>query len=174
MSTTAGSCARLGVWQESGWTAAAVTAGRESQVSLLLYEKGSSVPVSALPFPENGRMGMVHTMNIKGLRISNYEYNFLIDGKVTADSCARKITGRENFGVPVEERHAIRCAVLSKSYDWGEDQKPGIPYEEALLYSLHVRGFTMQRGSGVRKKAPLQASGKRQRIFQSLALIRSS
>ena len=37
--TTAGSCARLGVWQESGWTAAAVTAGRESQVSLLLYEK---------------------------------------------------------------------------------------------------------------------------------------
>ena len=87
--TTAGSCARLGVWQESGWTAAAVTAGRESQVSLLLYEKGSSVPVSALPFPENGRMGMVHTMNIKGLRISNYEYNFLIDGKVTVDPCAK-------------------------------------------------------------------------------------
>ena len=56
-------------------------------------------------------------MNIKGLRISNYEYNFLIDGKVTVDPCARKITGRENFGVPVEEEHAIRCAVLSKSYD---------------------------------------------------------
>lgn len=168
--TTAGSCARLGVWQESGWTAAAVTAGRESQVSLLLYEKGSSVPVSALPFPENGRMGMVHTMNIKGLRISNYEYNFLIDGKVTVDPCARKITGRENFGVPVEEEHAIRCAVLSKSYDWGEDQKPGIPYEEALLYSLHVRGFTMQRGSGVRKKGTFAGIREKAAYFSELGI----
>lgn len=115
-------------------------------------------------------MGMVHTMNIKGLRISNYEYNFLIDGKVTVDPCARKITGRENFGVPVEEEHAIRCAVLSKSYDWGEDQKPGIPYEEALLYSLHVRGFTMQRGSGVRKKGTFAGIREKAAYFSKLGI----
>ena len=34
------------------------------------------------------------------------------------------------------------AAVLDPAFDWGDDQRPRIPWHETVIYELHVKGFT--------------------------------
>jgi len=35
-----------------------------------------------------------------------------------------------------------RCVVIDPTFDWEEDKAPKIPYHKAIIYELHVKGFT--------------------------------
>lgn len=37
-----------------------------------------------------------------------------------------------------------KCRVIDPAFSWGEDRRPTIPWQEMVIYELHVRGFTMQ------------------------------
>ncbi|MDH4052684.1 MAG: alpha-amylase family glycosyl hydrolase, partial [Rubrivivax sp.] len=37
-----------------------------------------------------------------------------------------------------------RCKVVESAFTWGDDRAPDVPWHEAVIYELHVRGFTMQ------------------------------
>ena len=127
-------------------------AAGEEPPTLILYEKGTERIVARLPFPENGTAGGLYTMKVQ-LQPENYEYNFCEGDEVYTDQWARLVSGREEFGRrPEDSPHGVRGAFLVKEYDWGEDRLPQIPYDEAVMYHLHVRGFTKQRNSGTRKK----------------------
>ncbi|MDY3918515.1 MAG: alpha-amylase family glycosyl hydrolase [Candidatus Limivivens sp.] len=152
--TAVGTYNRLGVTRDGGSVNFAVMVKEDVPVSLILYEKGKAEVLTELSFPENS-LGKIRAMKIKGLKTSGLEYNFRIGEQVIQDPCAARITGREKFGVPVENEdgHQIRCGFLNGTYSWEGDQKPlKIPYEDAVIYHLHVRGFTMQKGSGVRHR----------------------
>jgi glycogen operon protein len=41
-------------------------------------------------------------------------------------------------------RYVPRSLVCDPSYDWAGDASPGRPYEETILYEVHVKGFTMR------------------------------
>jgi glycogen operon protein len=36
-----------------------------------------------------------------------------------------------------------RCLIIHDAYPWGDDHRPRVPWEETVIYELHVRGFTM-------------------------------
>ena len=114
--------------------------------SLVLYRKGTALPEKEIPFTEEYRTGRMCAMLVTGLKTGRYEYNFRIDGRICQDPFAQVIRGREKFGMPLsEEEHAVRCAFLSeKEYDWQDDKAPKIPYNEMILYKVHVRGYTRQ------------------------------
>ncbi len=119
---------------------------------LLLYRKGTEEPVAEIPFPGQSVPGAPYVMKIR-MRAAQYEYNFLDGSEVVTDPYAKKIVGREVFGVPApESAHSVRGGFITKVYDWQEDKLPQIPFDEAVMYHLHVRGFTMQKNSGARKK----------------------
>jgi isoamylase len=40
--------------------------------------------------------------------------------------------------------HALKSVVTSSYFDWGNDRKLDIPWNESLIYEAHVRGFTMR------------------------------
>lgn len=118
-----------------------------AQASLLLYYKKSKQPSMEIPFEKGSRAGCVNTLCLKGFKAKDYEYNFCINGRVVQDPYAYSIRGREQFGEPRdrEDVHRVRCGFLpEKPYDWEEDRNPEIPYEEMILYKLHVRGYTKQ------------------------------
>ncbi len=120
---------------------------REKQASLLLYYKKSDEPSIEIPFGKEPEAGSVRTLFLKGFKAKDYEYNYSVDGKILKDPYAYRISGREQFGMPMdgEHVHKIRCGFLSeKPYDWEDDSAPGIPYEDMILYKLHVRGYTKQ------------------------------
>ena len=119
--------------------------------SLLIYEKGNREISEEIPFPEECLIGNVVSVKVKGFVPGKHEYNFKIDGHVAADPYARILRGTGKFGEELNE-HAVRCAIPTGNYDWENDVSPQIPYEDAVMYNLHVRGFTKQKYSGVRHK----------------------
>ena len=40
--------------------------------------------------------------------------------------------------------HMPRCRVIESAFSWGDDRAPNIPWNETVIYELHVRGFTHQ------------------------------
>lgn len=49
-------------------------------------------------------------------------------------------------------------AVAEQSvFDWGEDKRPQIPYEDCVIYKAHVRGFTKHPSSHVRDRGTFRA-----------------
>ena len=143
-----------GVSRKSTGINFAVEIPRGISASLVLYRKGTAVPETELPFTEEYRTGRMCAMLVSGLKTDKFEYNFRIDGKIMQDPFARVIRGREKFGAPVsEDEHAVRCGFPSeKEYDWKEDAAPEIPYNEMILYKIHVRGYTKQAKISFRKR----------------------
>jgi isoamylase len=35
-----------------------------------------------------------------------------------------------------------RCRVVDPAFTWGEDRPPRTPWEQTVIYELHVRGYT--------------------------------
>ncbi len=119
---------------------------------LLLYRKGSIEAEADIPFPEPPLTGHFYSMKIQ-FPADRYEYNFLDGGKVVTDPYAQCIAGRESYGdIPSDDPNSLRGGFLTGSYRWGNDELPQIPYDECVMYLLHVRGFTMSQRSGVRAR----------------------
>lgn len=125
------------------------------QASLILYRKKSKKPSQEISFEKESRNGEICSLFLPDFTAKDYEYNYRVDGKVIQDPCAYIIKGREHFGqLPLEEdEHKVRCGFLSEeSYDWENDEGPVLPYEEMILYKLHVRGYTKQSGVTAKKR----------------------
>lgn len=37
-----------------------------------------------------------------------------------------------------------KCVVIDSTFDWEGDQRPEVPWQDTIIYELHVRGFTKQ------------------------------
>ena len=37
-----------------------------------------------------------------------------------------------------------KCRVIDPAFTWGEDRRPRVPWNDTVIYELHVRGFTMR------------------------------
>lgn len=144
---------RLGAMRSGDGVQFAVSASQESAVSLLLYRKGKEEVEREIPFEEDA-IGDVRFLFVGGLEDKEYEYNYYIDGNVVQDPCAEVLAGDKSFGTPLakEKIHSVRCGFPWEKYDWQQDVRPNIAYEDAIMYNLHVRGFTKQAGSGVKHK----------------------
>ncbi len=40
--------------------------------------------------------------------------------------------------------HVPRSAIVDPAFDWGDDRRPDVPWDDTVIYELHVRGFTRQ------------------------------
>lgn len=150
---TLGACGSLGVQIERDGIVftAAVPAGKEA--FLLLYDGGTEEIAAKLPLLEQPFQGLARSVKVSGVDPKKVEYNFLVDGNVLLDPMARLVRGRGSFGDMTERgTHQVRAALLTEPYDWKADTPPDIPFEDAILYQLHVRGYTKQKNSGVRHK----------------------
>ena len=122
----------------------AVQVAKGKTCELLLYKRGKDVPEYQFDMPEEEGVGEVRFLSVEGLKADRYEYNFLIDGKVCVDPYVKELAGKEKFGVERKlQEHQIRGKIVSmEDYDWQEDQRLHLPWEDVVAYGLHVRGFT--------------------------------
>lgn len=121
----------------------------------LLYPHGSSEPILEYEFDEANKIGDIHTIFIKNLSQSKYEYIYILDNDLYLDPYARVITGREEWGKVVDNSH-LRCGFDLDAFDWEGDKPLSIPYHQVIMYSLHVRGFTLHPSSKVRHKGTFE------------------
>ena len=143
------------------------------EASLLLYKKGSKEVIQEIPFPATNTIGDIVCVKAEKIASARYEYNFCIDGKVTLDPYAKVLVGTGKFGEEHPEGHEVRCAMIAGNYDWEDDRKPQIAYEDAVMYSFHA-GLQNNVIPVCVIREPSLESPRRQNISKSLASIRSS
>ncbi len=126
-----------------------------AECNLLLYHPGKTTPFAEYPMTESA--GEVRCLALEVTESRNYEYNYLINGEVKIDPYAKALAGKLRWGTKGDiKKHEVRGIVYCEEYDWEGDVPLNLPYHEVVAYSLHVRGFTKDPASKVRKKGTFE------------------
>ena len=126
---------------------------KKKSTGLVLYEKKTGKR-EEYNFLKEHQIGNVYSMILEDLEYDKYTYNFVENGKEYSDPYAKVIYGNEVWGDTAEKIKT--SGMVRDKYDWEEDRPLMIPYEESIVYQLHVRGFTRHISSGVKKKGTFE------------------
>ena len=130
-----------------------VAVEEEKTCRLLLYRAGTEEPEQIFEMTKEDAIGEVRFLAVEGIDARKYEYNYEVDSKLVMDPYVKEIAGKKCWGqVGDSKEMKLRGKLVSSAYDWEEDKLLQIPEEEVIAYNLHVRGFTKDRSSRIRKK----------------------
>ena len=119
------------------------------EFGVILYDKKHKNGVR-IPFPKESKVGSVYAMLLKGYHNKECRYLFYCGNRTWQDPLCKRIENPYRYGTV--KKSLPRCMVQDSFYDWNGDQTLGFPYEDMILYALHVRGFTKHKSSGVEHK----------------------
>lgn len=131
-----------------------VFVSRSEECGVILYDAAGSEK-ECIPFPKHCRVGDVHTMCVSGVEETEFTYAFFEGDRLVWDPFAGKFVGNEEYGC-LEGVEGKRACFAPAEYDWEGDLSPAVPYEEAFVYCMHVRGFTRHESSGVKHRGTFQ------------------
>lgn len=119
------------------------------EFGVILYDRKNKDGIR-IPFPTESRVGSVYAMMLKDYHDKECRYLFYCGEQIWQDPYCKKIDNPYRYGT--DKKKLPACMVLSQPYDWEGDCPLCYPYEDIILYALHVRGFTKHRSSGVSYK----------------------
>ena len=133
--------------------------------SLVLFKKHATQPFAEIPFPREFRTGNVFSMILFDVDYENIEYGYRMEGpydpenghrfdrdKVLLDPYARLVSGRDVWGKEPDWNNIFphRGQILADDFDWEDDCQLEIPFEDLVIYEMHVRGFTAHASAKVK------------------------
>lgn len=145
--------------------------------TLLLFHPQENEPYARIPFPETYHIGNAYSILVYGLRMEEFEYAYQLDGpydekkgllfnkdNVLLDPYARAVAGQRNWGEKLLGGKAFEyhARVVENNFDWGKIKPVEHPFEDLIIYEMHVRGFTKDESSGVKAKGTFE--GLREKI----------
>ena len=120
----------------------------KSDCGLVVYDFKTKIEVERIPFPIGSKTGNIYAMEVEGLGSKRFCYQFYEEDTLVTDPYAKAYVGNEKYG----QRDNILGVFPLPDFDWSDDVNPQIPYEDSLIYLLHVRGFTKHASSKVKAK----------------------
>lgn len=117
-------------------------------VELHFYDRSSHRQVKVIVLDESCCFGCIYAVEVSQ-NVESLCYNYYINGNITMDPYAKSLIGAYEFGV---KRDFYAIPVKKGEFDWEKDRQLHTPYEETVIYKLHVRGFTKHSSSRVSKK----------------------
>ena len=139
--------------------------------SLLLYKRGETEVAASIPMGSSSRYGDLRSLIIEKFPVENYEYNYLIDGRVVTDPYASAICGREVWGKAPKGESALRSRAVFDEYDWQGDVPLQLAWQDVVIYAAHVRGFTRHASSGVKAKGTFAGIAEKIPYLKELGII---
>lgn len=148
-----------------------------TRCTLLLFKPQAPKPYARIPFPDSYRIGDTYSMLVYDIKPDEFEYAFSFDGpyepakgllfneeNVLLDPYSRAVTGQRKWGEKPEggKDFEYRARVVKSSFDWGNIKQLEQPYEDLVIYEIHVRGYTKDKSSGV--SAPGTFAGLKDKI----------
>ncbi len=122
--------------------------------------------------PSEYCMGSLRSVLVQGLDTKKYDYLYEVNGESRVDPFARAICGREiwNDLSRRKDEYRVYGAFLQDAGEWKDDYKPEIPKREMVMYKLHVRGFSMDRGASKKGAGTFSAVVDRLDYIRSLGV----
>ena len=148
-----------------------------TRCTLLLFKPQAPKPYARIPFPDSYRIGDTYSMLVYDIKPDEFEYAFSFDGpyepakgllfneeNVLLDPYSRAVTGPRKWGEKPEggKDFEYRARVVKSSFDWGNIKQLEQPFEDLVIYEIHVRGYTKDKSSGV--SAPGTFAGLKDKI----------
>jgi glycogen operon protein len=147
---------KLGIHENQGKIVFSVNVPDGQAAELLLFRKNEKEPCQEIVLDINDRIGSCCAVSVGMDRAPEYEYCYRIADRLTADPYARSVRFIKNAAGEEEPRCSLDVNYRAKT------RPLEIPYADTVFYKLHVRGFTMDRSSGV--KAPGTFRGIQEKI----------
>ncbi len=123
----------------------------EEDCGVILYDGKTGKELQRIAFPEEYRVGDVHTMAVQGIGVKEFMYTFYQGDTPVNDPYARKFSGNGVYG-DVDGVKGKKALFDQIAYDWEGDKRPCLSYEDMVVYGMHVRGFTKHASSKVKNK----------------------
>lgn len=135
-----------------------------TRCTLLLFKPQAPKPYARIPFPDSYRIGDTYSMLVYDIKPDEFEYAFSFDGpyepakgllfneeNVLLDPYSRAVTGQRKWGEKPEggKDFEYRARVVKSNFDWGNIKQLEQPFEDLVIYEIHVRGYTKDKSSGV-------------------------
>ena len=148
-----------------------------TRCTLLLFKPQAPKPYARIPFLDSYRIGDTYSMLVFDIKPDEFEYAFSFDGpyepakgllfneeNVLLDPYSRAVTGQRKWGEKPEggKDFEYRARVVKSSFDWGNIKQLEQPFEDLVIYEIHVRGYTKDKSSGV--SAPGTFAGLKDKI----------
>lgn len=148
-----------------------------TRCTLLLFKPHAPKPYARIPFLDSYRIGDTYSMLVYDIKPDEFEYAFSFDGpyepakgllfneeNVLLDPYSRAVTGQRKWGEKPEggKDFEYRARVVKSSFDWGNIKQLEQPFEDLVIYEIHVRGYTKDKSSGV--SAPGTFAGLKDKI----------
>ena len=148
-----------------------------TRCTLLLFKPQAPKPYARIPFPDSYMIGDTYSMLVYDIKPDEFEYAFSFDGpyepakgllfneeNVLLDPYSRAVTGQRKWGEKPEggKDFEYRARVVKSSFDWGNIKQLEQPFEDLVIYEIHVRGYTKDKSSGV--SAPGTFAGLKDKI----------
>lgn len=118
---------------------------------IVLKNKKSKETVR-IPLGTEFKNGAVYSAYLKYFDYEKYVYRFYSDGQEFADPYSLCVSGNEKFGVKGDSFEIYSSIADLHEILFDEVKKPGLSFEESVIYLLHVRGFTAHSSSKVSSK----------------------
>ncbi len=136
---------------------------------LVLFKKHEPEPFIIIPFTSKEDdyhfvIGNVFTMIVFDLHYEDIEYAYRMDGpyrleegfrfdktKNLLDPYAKLIGGRDIWKQQPDwnNQYQHRSRIIFDDFDWKNDKPLEIPFEDLVIYEMHVRSFTAHESSKV-------------------------
>lgn len=148
-----------------------------TRCTLLLFKPQAPKPYARIPFPDSYRIGDTYSMLVFDIKPDEFEYAFSFDGpyepakgllfneeNVLLDPYSRAVTGQRKWGEKPEggKDFEYRARVVKSNFDWGNIKQLEQPFDDLVIYEIHVRGYTKDKSSGV--SAPGTFAGLKDKI----------
>ena len=122
-------------------------------LTLLLFEHGLDAPSREICFdPKTDRRGTLWSRFVPDIRTgTGYAYrvpNLPNQQPWIVDPWARRIGSNRAWGEPGRRDGLEVGIIVDDAYDWGDDTRPAIPIDEAVVYEVHLRGATARAADG--------------------------
>lgn len=126
--------------------------GKARKMGVVLYDKNGRE--TRIPFKSSARTGALYALSVSDLDFTEYTYNFYVDDCIINDPYGKAFTRSDSFGIPDEK--PVKGIITNSCFDWGDDSRPDIPYENSIMYGLNVRAFTMHPTSKVKNRGTFE------------------
>lgn len=126
-------------------------ASDKASCGIILYDRYTGKRIKKIPFLKDERIGKIYCKYLTGVDAENLSYQFYAGNEIIPDERARAFAGALPYGKERRQKD-FRAVFPSNNFDWSGDGNPRIPYENCIVYCMHVRGFTKHPSSGVLHK----------------------
>jgi glycogen operon protein len=150
----------------------ALFSANATKVELCIFDDSGDKELERIPLPEytdevwhgflpDARPGTIYGYRVHGPYAPDAGHRFN-PNKLLLDPYAKAIVGQLQWGpslfgyklesgddLTFDDRDSapamLKCRVIDPAFTWGNDRRPGTPWERTIIYEMHVRGFSMLR-----------------------------